>query len=541
MLTENPFQRPETAAIAGALGGAAVFLVGMVAWALGTAFSARREAQAARRALGKARATLAGLEPETKVTLEGVLEVVGEPGARFEDGAPAAAATAAGPFCAANARAPRLRLVMRDGTVDLRGRTRVVAGSREARDGALDVLPKETATRIRAACGARDPLPAGPLRMRSVAHGDRVVVAGRIVQAEEAPGAAGYRERGAPWTLEAPSSADRASEVLRIAFAGSPVVSGVMRAAFSRWRLRKIAPFALQVAAFGAALGVGKATYDVHVLAARADAQAAAEARARKKAAARIGPPAYCKEFADQYAIAMDRASTCTHDNDCRTTLRGEQWYDLDGCFRFENRHASTEDADRIAREWLEAKCVSTYEVCSAQPSPMCRRGHCVERPPSGVPETWVRQTFARQFTFFAPPDVEVSSKNGLSCGPGAILHLDRHDVSAHFLLDRESARPDPDLVTADVRPPLPVRIGRYHAVAQWMDPAHIYATGEGFTQAFAVHFSEEEAVCPPFCLPSLGSFGGGVDVGYLHFTARCRTDAACEEAFKILQTLTLL
>ncbi|MDI1430415.1 hypothetical protein [Polyangium sorediatum] len=531
MFTENPFQRPETAAIAGALGGAAAFVVGMGAWALGTTFSARREARAARRALGKAQATLAGLDPGTNVTLEGVLEVVGEPGARFEDGAPAAAATAAGPYCAANARAPRLRLVLRDGTVDLRGKTRVVAGSREARDGAIDVLSEETATRIRAACGDTDPLPAGPLRMRSVAHGDRVLVAGRIVQAEETPGAAGYRERGAPWTLEAPSSADRASEVLRIAFAGVPVVSGVMRTAFSRWRLRKIAPYALQAAAFGAALGVGKATYDVHVLAARAEAQAAAEAVARKKAAAQRGPPAYCKEFADQYTIAMDRASTCTHDNDCRVTLRGEQWYDLDGCFRFENRHASTEAADRIAREWLEAKCVSSYEVCSVQPSSMCRKGHCVERPPSGVPETWVRKTFARQFTFFAPPDVDTTLQNGFQCGPGALLNLHRFDFDVTFLLDGYGVALD--------GPTTSVRIGRYGAVAKWMEGLDLAMAGPDYVRGFLVVFDEKEATCPPFCLPGFGGFGSDTgNVGYLHVKARCKTDAVCEEAFKILETL---
>ncbi|HVK69153.1 MAG TPA: hypothetical protein VM694_32065 [Polyangium sp.] len=394
------------------------------------------------------------------------------------------------------------------------------------------MLSEETATRIRAACGDTDPIPAGPLRMRSVAHGDRVLVAGRIVQAEETPGAAGYRERGAPWTLEAPPSADRASEVVRIAFVGLPVVSGVMRTAFSRWRLRKIAPYALQAAAFGAALGVGKATYDVHVLAARAEAEAAAEAVARKKAAARRGPPAYCKEFADQYAIAMDSASICTHDNDCRTTLRGEQWYDLDGCFRFENRHrhASTEAADRAAREWLEAKCVSSYEVCSVQPSSMCRKGHCVERPPSGVPETWVRKTFARQFTFFAPPDVEVSTQNGLSCGPGAILGLHRFDFDVTFVLDGYGVALD--------GPTTSVRIGRYGAVAKWMEGIELAMAGPGFARGFLVAFDEKEAACPPFCLPSLGGFGGGVEVGYLHVTARCQTDAVCEEAFKILETL---
>ncbi|MDI1444150.1 hypothetical protein [Polyangium sp. 6x1] len=521
----SPFERPETAALAGALAGTAAFVVAMCARALGTAFSARREARAARRALGAGRTGLTGIEPGANVTLEGVLEVVGEPGARFEDGAPAAAATAAGRFCEANARAPRLRLVMREGTVDLRGKTQVVAGSREARDGAMDGPPEDVAARIHVACGDRDPIPAGPLRMRSVAHGDRVVASGKLVRAEDASGAGGYREGGAPWTLVPATSTDRSLEIVRIAFVGLPAVSGVLGAAFSRQRSRRMAPFALLSAAFGAAIGIGKAAYDARALAARAEAEAAAEAKARKKAEAPFGSPAYCKELAGQYAIAMDRVSTCTHDNDCRATLRGEQWYDLDGCFRLENRHASTDEADRFAREWLEGRCVSSYEVCSAQPSAMCRKGRCVERPPAAVPETWVRRDLARLFTFFAPPDVEVTGRNGLDCGPGATVTLHRDDFEASFALQQS-----PVALGGSTTP---VRIGGYNASSAWMD-ATLLATGEGYKQGFLVAFDEKQAVCPPFCLPG---WGGG-SVGHLSFTARCHTAEACEEAWRILQTL---
>ncbi|MDI3289420.1 hypothetical protein [Polyangium sp. 15x6] len=522
----HPFQSPETAAIAGALGGAAAFVVGMGAQALGAAFSARREARAARRALGEPRTALAGLDPAANVTLGGVLEVVGEPGARFENGAPAAAATAAGRFSEANARAARLRLVMRDGAVDLHGKTLVVAGSRETRHDAKGTLAAEVAARIHTACGDRDPIPAGPLRMRSIMHGDRVVVAGKLVRAEAASAAAGYREGGAPWTLVPAASTDRSLEVVRIAFAGLPAVSGVLGAAFSRRRLRTMAPFAGLTLAFGAAIGLGKASYDARALAARAEAEAAAEAKARKKVAAQLGDPAHCKVLAGQYTSAMDRISTCTHDNDCRATLRGEQWYDLDGCFRFENRHASTEEADRHARAWLEERCVSRYEVCSAQPTAMCRQGRCVERPPHPVPETWTRREFARLFTFFAPPDVDTTRRNGFDCGPGAILTLHRHDFEASFTLGEYGLA----LGGATT----PVRIGNYHAVTRRMDTTEL-AMPQGYTQGFFVAFDEKEAVCPPFCLPELG---GSVSVGQLYFQARCHTAQACEEAYRILETL---
>ncbi|MDC3989545.1 hypothetical protein [Polyangium jinanense] len=520
----NPFQGPETAALTGALGGAAAFVVGMGARALGTAFSARREARAARHALGEPRTALAGLDPAANVTLEGVLEVVGEPGARFEDGAPAAAATAAGRFCEANTRAARLRLVMRDGTVDLRGKTLVVAGSRETRDDSIDALPAEVAARIHAACGDRDPLPAGPLRMRSIAHGDRVVVAGKLVRAEEASAAAGYREGGAPWTLVPAGATDRSLEVLPIAFAGLPAVSGVLGAAFSRRRLRKMGPFAAQAAVFGAAICMGKASYDARAFAARVEAEA--EANAQKKAEAQLGDPASCKELAGQYTSAMDRVSTCTHDNDCRATLRGDQWYDLDGCFRFENRQTSTEEADRLARAWLEARCVTNYEVCSAQPTAMCRQGRCVERPPHPVPETWTRREFARLFTFFAPPDVDTTRRNGFECGPGARITLHRHDFEASFTLGQYGLELGGSTT--------PVRIGSYHAVTKRMDATEL-AMPQGYTQGFFVAFDEKEAVCPPFCLPVLG---GGDSVGHLYFQARCHTAEACEEAYWILETL---
>jgi len=299
--------------------------------------------------------------------------------------------------------------------------------------------------------------------------------------------------------------------------------------------LRKMAPFVVQAAAFGAAIGIGKASYDAHVLATHAEAEALAEAEARKKDAARLGDPAACKALAGRYTSVMDRIAGCTHDNDCRVELRGEQWYDLDGCFRLENTSASTEEADRIAREWLEARCVTSYEVCSVQPTAMCRQGRCVERPPPGVPETWVRHVFGRQFTFFAPPDVEIRSQNGLQCGPGAVFHLDRHDFEAHFILDSYGMSLDGDESDLASRPATPVRIGGWSAVARWMNPTYVASTTQGFTQGFLVVFPEKEATCPPFCLPG---WGGGVEVGFLHFQARCRTDAACKEAFRILETL---
>jgi hypothetical protein len=221
----------------------------------------------------------------------------------------------------------------------------------------------------------------------------------------------------------------------------------------------------------------------------------------------------------------MDRISACTHDNDCRVELRGEQWYDLDGCFRFENARTSTEQADRVAREWLEARCVSSYEVCSAQPGVMCRQGRCVERPPAGVPETWVRRDFARLFTFFVPTDVELTRRNSFECGPGANLTLHRHDFEASFNLSQHG------MALGAARKP--VRIGSYDAAAEWMD-AHSLAMEPSYTQGFTVAIDEKEAVCPPFCLPG---WGGG-SVGYLYFTARCRTDEACKEAFRILETL---
>jgi hypothetical protein len=168
------------------------------------------------------------------VTLRGRLQVREQPCPRFADAAPAAATTAAMGGGAelptdVSARAGGLVLHVGDTAVELEGPLRVVAGSHEKTVGG-----KVAATIVRGGLLKRisevDPEVAWSLwsrprrvRLRALADGDRVRVAGRLQRTEgPLPGASSYRVAGAPWCLvpDAPASGEPAA--LSAAYEGVP-------------------------------------------------------------------------------------------------------------------------------------------------------------------------------------------------------------------------------------------------------------------------------------------------------------------------------
>jgi hypothetical protein len=129
---------------------------------------ALREAEGARARLGPAVASPAKRGVGVAVTLAGELEVTEGSAERFEDGAPAAAATAAftagrktskgeGWTSGAEARARGLSIRMGDAEVELAGPVEVVAGSREVRPNKrLRALSSAVKRRVVAALGERN-------------------------------------------------------------------------------------------------------------------------------------------------------------------------------------------------------------------------------------------------------------------------------------------------------------------------------------------------------------------------------------------------
>ncbi|MFT3768376.1 MAG: hypothetical protein QM820_23255 [Minicystis sp.] len=195
----------------------------------------------------KARATLGEAldrvpEGGGAVILRGQLVVRGSPCRRFEDDRKAAAATASvlqaeGAPVEANARAEALALLVGGLSVQIEGPLRVIAGSREASVGGK-VAPLRA--RVLDRIGAVDPEVAWALchrpsevRLRSLADGDRVRIAGVLRRAEGAiEGAAhGYRDAGAPWCLVPEEAGD--SPALRAAFEGAPHGPREQRAAIA--------------------------------------------------------------------------------------------------------------------------------------------------------------------------------------------------------------------------------------------------------------------------------------------------------------------
>lgn len=119
-----------------------------------------------------------------------------------------------------------------------------------------------------------------------------------------------------------------------------------------------------------------------------------------------FGDPARCAELTKSYKAALDEVNHCESDNECAVELRGEIWFGLDGCARFKGSALSFAKPDAIAKQWAEGGCAKDYELCSRAPEVMCRKGRCLEKPPSPLPDTWIRYDVARAFSFYLPPEM---------------------------------------------------------------------------------------------------------------------------------------
>jgi hypothetical protein len=248
--------------------------------------AARRDAHLARERLGAPLASLAKLDDGMRVTLGGRLEAGGDLCARFEDGAPSAAASAAylpSPrarvwAAGLDVRAARLAILVGEARVELEGPVQIVAGSREVHKGrALARMPRAVQARVEAgfAHGA-PPFRDRVIAFRSLAAGDRVRVSGVLRREAGAAEGGSYRAAAARWSLvpdgDAAQAADGAGDApgLQIAFEGAPRVLGPAPATYG---IHLAGGAALFVALFG--LG-GEIAYGALALTIR-DLQPAAE------------------------------------------------------------------------------------------------------------------------------------------------------------------------------------------------------------------------------------------------------------------------
>jgi hypothetical protein len=226
----------------------------------------------------------------------------------------------------------------------------------------------------------------------------------------------------------------------------------------------------------------------------------------------------------------MARASACAREEDCGVDLRGEQYYGLDGCFRMRNLHAPTVEADRIAQQWLDERCVERYEVCSVQPLAACRQGRCVARPPPPIPADWVRRDFARYFTFFTPPDVEVFEM-GVDCGFARLGALGRKgDFMIQLLFDEGSAEPPDGEWQESLAKAERMQLGQLSARVMRGKRNAMHRIHPEFEYGIGVYI--DPGACPPICFPWSDR------PGRLELHASCRDRAACDEAMRVIQSL---
>jgi hypothetical protein len=199
----------------------AFVIAGSMIGPLRARLAARRAAKAARAFLGKPIDPRAARRGE-RVTIEGRVEVVEEPCARFEDGAPAAIASAGfeDKRMATDARARRVAIRVDDALVDLEGPIVLLGGAREDRPGRpLSSLPRAIQDRAELPAGSA-PGGRGPV-FQSFGLGDRVVVAG-CLREEASDDAATYRAAAKRWTL----TPDPQEAGILAAPARAPIVTG---------------------------------------------------------------------------------------------------------------------------------------------------------------------------------------------------------------------------------------------------------------------------------------------------------------------------
>lgn len=332
-----------------------------------------------------------------RVTLTGTLRAAGPPCSSFEDsGRSVAAATVHGALRGTlSVRAERLWIEVEGRRVELDGPLTVAAGSLETRPNvALEELADGVVQRVVEASGDR-PMPRGKVRFRSLLAGDRVRAAGVLTRGSAAGVAITYRDEGAPWSLLPDPADEDGGGAMTLSFAGSPRVRGPIGSILA----------GIRTARRPAVAGVVIATVLVAGFAlSRAGERPPQVEPPPARPVARFVGRERCKKLAAAYVAERDRENHCERDEDCAVEVRGEQWTELDGCFRFRNKDASPAPADALARDWLAGGCMSELDLCNEEPLVMCRKGWCVERPPAPVPEDWVRNEYHHIFSLFLPP-----------------------------------------------------------------------------------------------------------------------------------------
>jgi hypothetical protein len=351
-----------------------------------------------------------------RVTLTGILRAAGPTPSSFEDkNRSVAAATARGAATGiVSARAERLWIEADGRRVELSGPVIVALGSRETKPNvALEELSDGVVQRVAEASGD-SPMPRGAVRFCSVLPGDRVRAAGLLTRGSDVGSAIAYRDEGAPWALVPDPGDDHAAgTAVRLSFDGSPRVRGPVASILAGVRTaRRPAAFGVVIATI---LASGFALSRVEQ---RPPQVAAAPARPVARFAGRES----CKKLAGAYVAERDRENHCERDEDCVVEMRGEQWTELDGCFRFRYKATSPAPADALAQAWLAGGCMSELDLCNEEPQVMCRKGFgakdaagdpeprmfeqgfCVERPPDPVPEDWTRNEYHHIFSLFLPP-----------------------------------------------------------------------------------------------------------------------------------------
>jgi hypothetical protein len=213
--------------------------------------------------------------------------------------------------------------------------------------------------------------------------------------------------------------------------------------------------------------------------------------------------------------------TSCASDDDCTGEIRGELWTDLDGRFRFRNRHAPTDRADGVAMAWLGGGCASGYDLLSVSPLAMCRAGRCVERPPAPVPEDWVRVDMAGVYTFFAPPQIDLTMRRNCTGGLGSTYRSE--GLTIHVDYDN------------DLHPPAGARettIGQERA---------LFALREGVQDETAVIDGQHEAVAffpdAPAC-PLSGCWGSGKGSWALKVVARGHSREDLDRAAMLIRSV---
>jgi hypothetical protein len=502
----------------------------------------RAGARRRREELGAAQGRVEAGRAGERVVLEGRLDVIESACARFEDGREAAVATVEStgiravpggtridlpssgmPGVSHSVRGGVLVLTVGPEHVIVNGPASVIVGSDETDPGApFAALAASVRERIAGVAGAASlpdaepaslpegaafdpealkgrPVHAAPL-FRSVRSGARVWAAGVLSRQSDGE-RAGYRER-ARWALTG-----TAADPVQIAFDGAPRHRGGLSSALRGVRQVAWTRAAAVAVAIVAALGA-------LAFAANRHGQRPPHARQAAPAQAQtsiLDHENRCDGYRRQYQAAAAALAKCSADADCTAEVRAGAYYNMEGCYRYRNTHASTAQVEAIEKAWVEEACALSYEMCPARPLVMCREGQCVERPPAPVPETWHREEVPGGFYLYVPAETKSvpGAEGAVARYRGAGMDI-RADVGEHDLrLGDEEA--------AGQRAKIAGRAARV-----WRSPRQI-----------RLLFEESSGCGPPRC----PYFAEGEK---LLLQASCDSEEACGDAWTALQSVHL-